>query len=105
MFFSAAILAAVVVCALAFGPFGPSGQPDPTIVRTVPKPDFFFLWIYAALAYLPPSMETPCLLIAPVLGIGILLALPFYASEGEKSWHRRPVAILVLTTVAVTWGS
>ena len=104
VFFSAAILAAVVVCALAFGPFGPSGQPDPTIVRTVPKPDFFFLWIYAALAYLPPSMETPCILIAPIIGIGILLALPFYAAEGEKSWHRRPVAILVLTTVAVTWG-
>jgi len=104
VFFSGAILAAVVVCALAFGPFGPSGQPDPTIVRTVPKPDFFFLWIYAALAYLPPSMETPCILIAPIVGIGILLALPFYAAEGEKSWHRRPVAILVLTTVAVTWG-
>lgn len=105
VFFSAAILAAVVVCALAIGPFGPSGQPDPTIVRTVPKPDFFFLWIYAALAYLPPSMETPCILIAPIVGIGILLALPFYAAEGEKSWHRRPVAILVLTTVAVTWGA
>ena len=104
VFFSAAILAAVVVCALALGPFGPSGQPDPTIVRTVPKPDFFFLWIYAALAYLPPSMETPCILVAPIIGIGILLALPFYASEGEKSWHRRPVAVLVLTTVAVTWG-
>jgi ubiquinol-cytochrome c reductase cytochrome b subunit len=102
--FSGAILAAVVVCALAFGPFGPSGQPDPTIVQTVPKPDFFFLWIYAALAYLPPSMETPCILIAPIIGIGILLALPFYAAEGEKSWHRRPVAILVLSTVAVTWG-
>ena len=103
--FSGAILAAVVICALAFGPFGPSGQPDPTIVQTVPKPDFFFLWIYAALAYLPPAMETPCILIAPIIGIGILLALPFYAAEGEKSWHRRPVAILVLSTVAVTWGT
>ena len=50
-------------------------------------------------------METPCILIAPIIGIGILLALPFYAAEGEKSWHRRPVAILVLTTVAVTWGA
>jgi len=103
--FAGGILAAVVVCALAFGPFGPSGQPDPTIVQTVPKPDFFFLWIYAALAYLPPAMETPCILIAPILGIGILIALPFYAAEGEKSWHRRPVAILALSTVAVSWGT
>jgi ubiquinol-cytochrome c reductase cytochrome b subunit len=102
--FSAAILAAVTVCAFVFGPYGPSGTPDPTIIQTVPKPDFFFLWIYAALAYLPPAMETPFILIAPVIGIAVLLALPFYAGEGEKSWHRRPVAILVLVTVAVGWG-
>jgi len=82
--FSGAIIAAVAVCAFVFGPYGPSGQPDPTIIQTVPKPDFFFLWIYAALAYLPPWMETPFILIAPVIGIAILLALPFYASEGEK---------------------
>jgi ubiquinol-cytochrome c reductase cytochrome b subunit len=103
--FSGAIIAAVGVCAFAFGPYGPSGQPDPTIIHTVPKPDFFFLWIYATLAYLPPSMETPFILIVPVIGIAILLALPFYAGEGEKSWHRRPVAVLVLCTVAISWGT
>ncbi len=102
--FSAAILAAVAVCAVVFGPFGPGGQPDPTIIQTAPKPDFFFLWLYSVLSYLPPSMETPFLLIAPVLGIAALLGLPFYASEGEKSWHRRPIAILALTTIAVSWG-
>src|SRR6516162_9234710 len=31
LFFSAVILAAVAVCAAFFGPFGPTGQPDPTI--------------------------------------------------------------------------
>lgn len=103
-FFSAAILAAVAVCATVFGPYGPGGQPDPTIIQTAPKPDFFFLWLYATLSYLPPSLETPFLLIAPVLGIAGLLALPFFAGEGEKSWHKRPVAILMLTSIAVTWG-
>src|ERR1700743_1949555 len=68
-FFSAAILAAVAICAAVLGPYGPGGQPDPTIIQTAPKPDFFFLWLYAVLSYLPPSLETPFLLIAPVLGI------------------------------------
>jgi ubiquinol-cytochrome c reductase cytochrome b subunit len=103
-FFSAAILAAVAICAAVFGPYGPGGQPDPTIIQTAPKPDFFFLWLYAVLSYLPPSLETPFLLIVPVLGIAGLVALPFYAGEGEKSWHRRPVAIIMLTTIAVSWG-
>ena len=104
LFFSAAILAAVAVCVFVFGPYGPGGQPDPTIIQTAPKPDFFFLWLYAVLSYLPPSLETPFVLIAPVIGICVLLALPLVAGEGEKSWHRRPVAILVLVTVAVSWG-
>ena len=102
--FSGAILAAVAVCAFVFGPFGPSGQPDPSIIQTVPKPDFFFLWIYTILSYLPPEMETPFILIVPLLAIAILLAVPFWASEGEKSWHRRPVAVLAVSTIAVCWG-
>jgi ubiquinol-cytochrome c reductase cytochrome b subunit len=104
LIFSGAILAAVAVCAYVFGPYGPGGMPDPSIIQTVPKPDFFFLWIYTILSYLPPQMETPFILIAPIVGIAILLALPFYASEGEKSWHRRPVAVLLVSSLAVCWG-
>ena len=33
-----------------FGPFGPSGPPDPRLINIAPKPDVFFLWMYAALA-------------------------------------------------------
>src|ERR1700704_3914554 len=55
MFFSGFILLSIAVCAVYFGPFGPSGQPDPTIIQTVPRPDYFFLWLYAVLSLLPPS--------------------------------------------------
>jgi ubiquinol-cytochrome c reductase cytochrome b subunit len=105
MFFSAAIIVAVMACAAYFAPFGPSGYPDPTIVQTIPKPDFFFLWLYAMLALLPPSMETPVLLIAPVIVIGFLILLPFMSGEGEKSWKRRPVAVVTLLLIAVSLGT
>jgi ubiquinol-cytochrome c reductase cytochrome b subunit len=104
LIFAAAILLAVATFALVLGPIGPGGPPDPTIIQTKPKPDLPFLWIYATLAFLPPNLETPFLLIAPLLGIAVLLALPFYAGEGEKSWHRRPVAVLALSTIAVSVG-
>jgi ubiquinol-cytochrome c reductase cytochrome b subunit len=102
--FSSVVLAAICACAVYFGPFGPSGRPDPTIIQTVPRPDYFFLWLYALLSLLPPSMETPALLIGPVIAIGVLLALPFVAGEGEKSWRRRPVAVLSIALIAVTLG-
>jgi ubiquinol-cytochrome c reductase cytochrome b subunit len=103
--FAAAIMLAVIACALWFGPFGPSGQPDPTIIQTAPKPDFAFLWLYAVLAYLPPSLETPVLFIAPVLGIGAMFLLPLLSGEGEKHWSRRPVAVLMISVIAVTLGA
>src|SRR5271156_3722638 len=103
--FSGCILLSIAACALYFGPFGPSGQPDPTIIQTVPKPDYFFLWIYAVLSLLPPSMETPVLLIGPVIALGVLFALPFFAGEGEKSWKRRPIAVLTILLVAVALGT
>jgi ubiquinol-cytochrome c reductase cytochrome b subunit len=103
--FAAAVMLSVVACALWCGPFGPSGQPDPTIIQTAPRPDFAFLWIYAVLAYLPPALETPVLFIAPVVGIGAMLLLPLLSGEGEKHWSRRPVAVLMVAVIAVTLGA
>jgi ubiquinol-cytochrome c reductase cytochrome b subunit len=105
LFFSGFVLLSIAACALYFGPFGPSGQPDPTIIQTAPRPDYFFLWLYAVLSLLPPSMETPALLIGPVIAIVTLLALPFIAGEGEKSWKRRPIAVLTILMVAVALGT
>jgi ubiquinol-cytochrome c reductase cytochrome b subunit len=105
LFFAASILLAVAACALYFGPFGPTGVPDPTIIQTVPKPDYFFLWLYALLSLLPPSMETPALLVGPVIVILALLLLPFLSGEGEKSWRRRPIAVLTVLLIAVTLGT
>jgi ubiquinol-cytochrome c reductase cytochrome b subunit len=105
MFFSATIICAVMACAAWFGPFGPRGYPDPTIIETVPRPDFFFQWIYAMLALLPPALETPLLLIGPVVAIGFLILLPFLSGEGEKSWKRRPIAVVTLLLVAIAFGT
>ncbi len=105
LFFGGFVLLSIAACAIYYGPFGPSGPPDPTIIQTVPRPDFFFLWLYAVLSFLPPSMETPALLIGPVVVILGLLFLPFIFGEGEKSWRRRPVAVLTILLVAVALGT
>ena len=103
--FSGVILLSIGACAAFFGPFGPGGQPDPTIIQTAPRPDFFFLWLYAVLSFLPPAAETPLLMIGPVIAIALLLGLPFFAGEGEKSWRRRPVAVLTVLLTAVVLGA
>ena len=49
-------------------------------------------------------METPVILIAPVIGIGVLVGLPFVAGVGEKSWWRRPVAVFTVMFLAICWA-
>jgi ubiquinol-cytochrome c reductase cytochrome b subunit len=102
--FAAAILFALMACAFFFGPFGPGGQPDPTIIQTAPKPDYPFLWIYAVLAFLPDSIETPVMLVVPVIGIFAILLLPVFSAEGERHWAKRPVAVLSVSVIALALG-
>jgi ubiquinol-cytochrome c reductase cytochrome b subunit len=105
IFFSGSVIIALMLVAAYLGPFGPSGRPDPTIIQTVPRPDYFFLWIYALLSLLPANMETPALLIGPVVALLALFLLPFIFGEGEKSWRRRPIAVLSILLVAVALGT
>jgi ubiquinol-cytochrome c reductase cytochrome b subunit len=101
----ASVVLAVLGCAALFGPHGPGGFPDPTVVDTSPRPDFFFLWLFALFALLPPWTETFILLVGPVVAIGFLLALPFLSGTGEKSWLRRPGSVLVALLILLVIGT
>jgi ubiquinol-cytochrome c reductase cytochrome b subunit len=103
--FSGLVMLGILGCALYFGPEGPHGAPDPTQINTVPKPDFFFLWLYAVLALLPDYLETILILTVPVIAIGLLFALPFISGTGEKSARRRPVAVLSVIIIFLTLGT
>jgi ubiquinol-cytochrome c reductase cytochrome b subunit len=102
------VVLSVLVAAAVFGPHGPNGVPNPTIIDTVPRPDFYFLSLFALFALLPPWTETVLLLIGPPLAIVLLLAVPFLAGTGEKSWRRRPVSVLsvlLIVLIVVTLAS
>jgi len=44
------------------------------------------------------------MLVVPVLGIAFLLLLPVFSAEGERHWARRPVAVLMVSVIAVSLG-
>ena len=101
---AAVVIIGIVACACFFGPKGPLGPPDPVQIDTLPRPDFFFLWIFAIAALMPDWMETVVLLGGPAI-IGLLLfALPFFNGTGEKSWRRRPVAVMTVILTYVSLG-
>ena len=97
--FSGFLIVAILACAFFFGPHGPTGPPDPTVISASPRPDFYFLAVFAALALLPDWMEVFVLFIAPAIALALLFALPFISGTGEKSARRRPVAVLSVVFV------
>jgi len=99
------VIVAVLTCAAIFGPFGPSGVPDPTIIDTVPRPDFFFLWLFSLFALLPAWMETFLMLVGPAVAGAALFALPFVSGTGEKSWRRRPMSVVIVILTVLVIGT
>jgi ubiquinol-cytochrome c reductase cytochrome b subunit len=100
--FSGLLIIAILVCAAVFGPKGPGGPPNPTIVDTNPRPDFYFLSVFAALALLPVWMEVIALFVAPLAIILFFILLPFLSNTGEKSYRRRPFAVLTVIGAMTT---
>jgi ubiquinol-cytochrome c reductase cytochrome b subunit len=105
LIFSALVMLGIVFCAAYFGPEGPRGVADPTQINTAPKPDFFFLWLYAVLSLMPDYMETVLILTVPFIVIAVLFAVPFISNTGEKSPRRRPVAVLSVLLVFIVLGA
>ena len=106
--FAGLLILAILGCAAVFGPAGPNGPPNPTLIETDPRPDFYFLPLFSAFALLPPYMETVLILTAPAIGIALLFLVPFLSNAGEKSARRRPVAVLgviliMLTLFSLAW--
>lgn len=99
------VLLGLFAFAAYMGPNGPNGEPDPTLIVTVPRPDFYFLSLFAVFALLPPYLETVLILTAPVVLALLAMGLPFYSGLGEKSWKRRPGAWILVTLVFVILGT
>jgi ubiquinol-cytochrome c reductase cytochrome b subunit len=103
--FAFLVLAGILVCSLVFGPEGPNGPPDPTLIHTAPRPDFYFLSLFAVLALMPPEIEDLFILGVLPLFVVILFAVPFISNRGEKHPSRRPMAVVAVVMVMTTIGT
>ncbi len=98
----AAGLIAVAAMSLMLGPAGPGLPPDPAIVHAEPRPDWYFLPMFALLALSPEWLENYLMLLLPPLLLGVLILIPFMAGRGDRSPRRRPVAVLSVMLIVVS---
>jgi menaquinol-cytochrome c reductase cytochrome b/c subunit len=79
---------------------------DPTTTTYVPRPEWYFFFLFELLRVLKPPELVPIATIGiPTLAMVLLLLLPFYDRNPERRPERRPVATIagIMTIIAMAY--
>src|SRR4051812_21636104 len=98
------VVAVIMVMSLVLGAEqGP--KVDPTTTTYVPRPEWYFFFLFELLRVIKPPWAVPIATIGiPTIAMVLLLLLPFYDRNAERRPERRPIAtttgILVIIGMA-----
>ncbi|MBX5465121.1 MAG: hypothetical protein IRZ26_06145 [Clostridia bacterium] len=103
------LLVLLVLIALSiFRPAVSEGIADPSNTAYVPRPEWYFMFLFQFLKYVPGSVEGWVIGAIPVVALGLLVAVPFLDHGPYRHPLNRPLATLlgvlvVLAMVFLTW--
>ncbi len=84
---------------------GVSAEPpaDPNDSTYIPRPEWYFLWLFQLLKYFPGQIEWVGTTVFPAFAVLALLLLPFYDRSPFRYWRKRKFAIVVggLATISL----
>ena len=88
------VLLSIILMSLMFGAeLGPKA--DPTTTTYVPRPEWYFFFLFELLRVIKPAILTPVATIGvPTICIILLILLPFIDRGPERRPERRPIATL-----------
>jgi menaquinol-cytochrome c reductase cytochrome b/c subunit len=99
------VLLAIIAMSIMFGAeLGPKA--DPTTTTYVPRPEWYFFFLFEVLRVIKPAVLTPVATIGvPTLCMVLLILLPFIDRGPERRPERRPIATVagILTICAMAY--
>jgi menaquinol-cytochrome c reductase cytochrome b/c subunit len=99
------VMVVIIFLSLMFGAeLGPKA--DPTTTTYVPRPEWYFFFLFEVLRVIKPPVFTPMATIGvPTICMILLFLLPFYDRSPERRIERRPVALAagLATIVAIAY--
>lgn len=69
---------------------------DPNDTSYIPRPEWYFLFLFEFLKYIPGAIEWIGTAIIPAVAVLALFALPFLDKNQKRHWSNRKVAIAVM---------
>src|SRR5881397_1864401 len=87
------VMVVIIFLALMFGAeLGPKA--DPTTTTYVPRPEWYYFFLFEVLRVIKPAVFTPFATIGvPTICMILLFLLPFYDRSPERRIERRPIAL------------
>jgi ubiquinol-cytochrome c reductase cytochrome b subunit/menaquinol-cytochrome c reductase cytochrome b/c subunit len=99
------VMLAIILMSLTLGAeLGPKA--DPTTTTYVPRPEWYFFFLFELLRIIKPSYLVPLATIGiPTICMVLLFLLPFYDRGAERRPERRPIATTagIFTIVAMAY--
>ena len=74
---------------------------DPSDSTYIPRPEWYFLFLFQLLKYFPGSLEWLGTTIIPIIAILALFLLPFFDRSPRRYWKGRPWAISIMSVMVV----
>ena len=77
---------------------------DPTDLSYIPRPEWYFLFLFQLLKYFQGPLEVLASVVLPAIGIGLLFALPFLDRAPVVRVTKRITAFVAVVLSGVIWG-
>ena len=77
----------------------PEPPADPSDSSYIPRPEWYFLFLFQLLEYIPGQIEWVGTFLLPTLGVLALLLLPFYDRSPFRYWKKRKLAVIVMSVI------
>jgi len=74
---------------------------DPSDAAYIPRPEWYFLWLFQLLKYFPGQLEWVGTMVVPGLAVLVLFLLPFLDRNPNRHFSKRKIAIMVMTLIVI----
>ncbi|MGD0218076.1 MAG: cytochrome b N-terminal domain-containing protein [Desulfobaccales bacterium] len=103
-FRSALVFSGVLLILIGLSVFAriPREQIAGTFIESyLPRPEWYFMWLFQLLTFFAGAWETVGSLVIPVVGVVVLFALPFLSKGTGRGLANRPLAAAVGVTAVI----
>jgi len=97
---AAILICAVVLAVLARRGIALEGAADPTATDYIPRPEWYFAWLFQFVRYFPGRLEVVGAIIIPTVALALFIALPWLDRGATRHWRERRAVLLAFGLVA-----